>query len=108
MRRAIVATAGVVSALLVLLLALAAFVPVTFVATTGVSEQSVADGLWERNDRPTPSTVRIVADDGPARVLITLAPPEVTYDQNDMIRYEQELTEAAAMPLPDEGDDGDL
>ena len=30
-----------------------------------------------------------------------LAPPEVAYDQNDMIRYEQELTEAAAMPLPD-------
>jgi len=30
-----------------------------------------------------------------------LAPPEVAYDQNDMVRYEQELTEAAAMPLPD-------
>ena len=34
-----------------------------------------------------------------------LAPPEVAYDQSDMIRYEQELTEAAAMPLPDEDDD---
>lgn len=34
-----------------------------------------------------------------------LAPPEVQYDQQDMIRYEQELNEAAAMPLPDEDDD---
>jgi len=34
-----------------------------------------------------------------------LAPPEVGYDQADMIRYEQELNEAAAMPLPDEDDD---
>ena len=27
----------------------------------------------------------------------------MTYDVNDMQKYEQELTEAAAMPLPDEG-----
>jgi hypothetical protein len=34
-----------------------------------------------------------------------LAPPEVVYDQADMAKYETELTEAAAMPLPDDEDD---
>ncbi len=34
-----------------------------------------------------------------------LAPPEVQYDQSDMAQYERELSEAAAMPLPDEDDD---
>jgi len=36
-----------------------------------------------------------------------LAPPEVTVDQATLDQYQKEMTEAAAMPLPDE-DDQDL
>jgi len=37
-----------------------------------------------------------------------LAPPDVAIDNNDIQRYEQELMEAAAAPLPEDGDDDDL
>jgi GTP-binding nuclear protein Ran len=36
-----------------------------------------------------------------------LAPPEVTVDEKVLAQYQQEMTEAANMPLPDE-DDQDL
>ena len=37
-----------------------------------------------------------------------VAPPDVGLDLDDIQRYEQELMEAAAAPLPEDGDDDDL
>lgn len=37
-----------------------------------------------------------------------LAPPEQVVDMAQMARYEQELKDAAAIPLPDGDDDDDL
>jgi GTP-binding nuclear protein Ran len=36
-----------------------------------------------------------------------LAPPEVTVDHEQLAKYQQEMIDAAAQPLPDE-DDADL
>lgn len=36
-----------------------------------------------------------------------LAPPEVAVDENLLAQYQKEMTEAAAMPLPNE-EDNDL
>jgi len=56
--------------------------------------------LWLARKLVGNSTLEFVA--APA-----LAPPEVTVDQATLDQYQKEMTEAAAMPLPDE-DDQDL
>jgi len=56
--------------------------------------------LWLARKLVGNSTLEFVA--APA-----LAPPEVTVDQATLDAYQKEMTEAAAMPLPDE-DDQDL
>lgn len=76
MRRARAILLTVLGGIVFILIA-AAFVPVTLVASGGVSAESISAGVWERDGQPTRSTVTVTALDGPLVVRPSLVWPQV-------------------------------
>lgn len=101
-----------VAALGLLVLTLAAFVPVTLVASGDLAANSAQVTAWERQPVPTRSTVTITATDGPLQVRPSLSHPEVM--NPELVTSGQKPDETAAYrvapsdPLVIEGLFGDL